>query len=201
LAAFGIAEPAGIFTAEHALHALVLGEELEFENRRFADDSLGALGIGLARQLDENRIASAALDDRLRKAELVDAVAHGLERLLDREFFDAVDLLLRQRVLELPRGDVGADPLVGRKAVLHDSDDLVGLPALGELDRDRSTAVARYPGDRNVGALELTLQILDAALDAEFDGLLGLHLEDEVHAALQVEAEADRLVREEGLPP
>ena len=57
-----------------------------------ADQLLGALRILDAGQLDDDVVVALPLDDRLGDAELVDAVADRLQRLLDREFADALAL-------------------------------------------------------------------------------------------------------------
>src|SRR5947208_355190 len=74
LAALGLAQAARILTPEDAFHRLVLGEKLELQNRRLADDPLGALGVRLTRQLYEDRIAATALNERLGQTELIDAI-------------------------------------------------------------------------------------------------------------------------------
>ncbi len=79
LAPFGVAQATRIFSGENAINGLVLREQLEFEDRRLADDPFGSLRVGFAGELDEDRVTPAALNDRLREAELVDAVTHGLE--------------------------------------------------------------------------------------------------------------------------
>ena len=140
------------------------------------------------------------MNERLGQTELIDAIAHRLERLLDGELLDAFDLLVGQRELELSRGNVGG-PLKGREAVLHDSRDVVGLGSLGALDDHRTAAVAGDACDGYVRGGELPLEVLDRSLDGELERLLGLHLEHEMHSALQIEAEPDGLIGEHRFPP
>ncbi len=58
-------------------------DELEFEEGRLADESLGARGVLQPGKLYEDPIVALAGDDRLRHAELIDAVADRLHGLAD----------------------------------------------------------------------------------------------------------------------
>jgi len=68
--------------------------ELELEERRLADQLLGALRILDAGQLDDDLVRALRLHRRFGDAELVDAVADDLERLVDDVVADALRLAL-----------------------------------------------------------------------------------------------------------
>jgi hypothetical protein len=68
-----------------------VAHELEGQHRGLADQRLGALRILDAGQLDHDVALALPLDDRLAHAELVDAVADGLQRLVDGRFLDLRD--------------------------------------------------------------------------------------------------------------
>ena len=65
------------------LQRLGLVGYLEFQERRFLDDVLGALWIVDAGKLDDDAVVASLLHDGLGNPELVDAVANDLERVVD----------------------------------------------------------------------------------------------------------------------
>src|SRR5262249_49410955 len=70
----------------------------------------------------------------------------------------------------------------------------------GQLDDDHAAALAGDAADTDALALEIRLQILGGAVRLAGDGLFGLDPENEMDAALQVEAEVDRLLRRIHVP-
>src|SRR6267378_5017093 len=77
-----LAREIGVDAVEERLRFLLGLHELEFEERRLADERLGALLIQEPRELDQDPVLSLPLDRRLRDAELVDAVVDDLPHLL-----------------------------------------------------------------------------------------------------------------------
>ncbi len=76
----------GIEPRERLLQRVGLVGDLELEERRAFDELRRALRVIDPRKLDDDPVGADLLDDRLGHAELVDAVAHDLERALDRLF-------------------------------------------------------------------------------------------------------------------
>ena len=68
---------------QQAVAVLLRLEQLEFEQRRLADQVLGALHVLQAGQLDDDAVLTLPLNGRLGDTELVDAVADNLLRPVD----------------------------------------------------------------------------------------------------------------------
>ena len=68
----------GVEPLEHVLRLLGRAHQLEFEQRRLADQLDRALAVGEPGELHGDAVLAFALDQRLRHAELVDAVADDL---------------------------------------------------------------------------------------------------------------------------
>src|SRR5213076_2620413 len=78
------------------------------------------------------------------------------------------------------------------EALLHEVDDLLALLLVGETDADGTPLPLRR--DRaDLRVVQLALEIPGVAVDRVVDRLLDLDAVEEVGAALEVEAEADRL--------
>src|SRR5947208_3252287 len=70
--------------------ARLIVDHADFERRRTPENILGARGVLHARQLHDDAIAALLLNDRLRDAELVDAVAQNRDVLLDGAVLNAL---------------------------------------------------------------------------------------------------------------
>ena len=160
------------------------------------DDPLRPLDIGDSRQLDENLIAAALLRDaRLGDAELVDAPLDRLARLHDRLVAQRhLDVRLhRERVGAVRAGaavEVGLDfgrhlpegGVLGRRDAFDDEADRIG---------------SRDVPDGDAARHQLRAQPLHLLLGRQPQRIVGLHAQDEVHAALQVEPELELTVDQE----
>ena len=80
--------PGGGPVRERGLRVGALVDQLELEQRGLADEGLGPRRILHARELDQDAVLALLLDGRLGDAELVDAVADGLEPLAHRQVAD-----------------------------------------------------------------------------------------------------------------
>ena len=76
---------------------MVLIEHLELEQRRVLDQRLRSAGIFHARQLHDDLPKALLLDQWFGDAELINAVANGFERLIDRGLLDPLGLIGLQR--------------------------------------------------------------------------------------------------------
>ncbi len=176
--------------AHRPLRVHLVVDQLELEQRGLADESFGALGILHARELDEDPIVALLLDGRLGDAELVHAIADGLEALPDGQLLELSDLarahgeddsarrlirLLGLEGCELGHRGLGRAPRLGRGQLHHQ---LGGTAPLDALD---GHAALLQRGARAGGRpLHLRLQRL-VEVDAQ----------DEMDAALEVEPEID----------
>ncbi len=149
-------------------------------------------------EFDEDAVGPL-LDDRgLGDAELVDAVADGLEPLVDRVGADPVGLGGAHLQADLA-GVVLLD-LEGR--VLGDLlADLVERRVGGRHEDNRRQPFAPHGPDREALAPQRVAQFVGDALGGVLHRLVHLDAEDEVHAALQVESEAQLLHRHQLVPP
>ena len=173
--------------------------QLELQQRRAADQVLGPLGVLDARQLDQDAVFALAPDVRLGDAELVDAVANGFEGLVHRQLLHLLDVLVRQvedRRKALRILAAVADPQVAQLLV-QKGFELVDVLLALHLDADLQWARALHAGVLDLVFPHQFADFLEIALDTAFDGLLGVDLQHEVHAALQIQAEIDLLVRPE----
>ena len=170
----------------------LLVDHPDLERRRAAEDVLGARGVLHARQLDDHALGALLLDDRLRHAQFVHAVAQDLDVLLDRAFLDA---LLR---FGLQPGDepqfVGAVAVAQREIgiVLVDGD--AGLDALGRVLEPQHdvAAVARDAAVLDLLAAHERADVGRVAVAGLVDGGLHVDLQQEVHAAAQVQTQVHR---------
>ena len=168
-------------------------DDLELEKGRGADEALHLVGVVDAGQLDQNLVASRAVggDDRLGHAERVDPALDGLERLLDG--------LGPERLgdvrLQLERVAAGA---AGARVLGHQFGLGVGegaerrvhrLRHAGDGDPRRRGHRDRGPGD--VLLTERQPEPLGGVLAGVLQGLVGLDAQHQLHAALEVETQAD----------
>ena len=188
----------GELARQRLLRAHAVVDQLELQQRRLADEGLGALRILDTRQLDQDAVLALPSDRRLGHPELVDAVADRLDALPDREVRDGPCLALRHRERE-PRGGLvralhlqGAELASGRERVVPP---LRGRELHGEL-----AALAGHARDADALALKGGLEVLGGALELVLDRLVDLDAEHEMDAALQIEAQIDALLRRVHVP-
>ena len=163
-------------------------DQLQLQEGGALDQVLDPLGVVDSRKLHENAVFPLPGNERLRDAELVDAVANRLHRLRDGVLLD----LSQREVLdrEDPLPPRGRDRPVGQESL----DGLVELSLVGRgRDRDRKgPVIGKF--DRTEGEAllaRLALQLLGRVVPLRFHGVDGVHLEDEVDPPAQVEAELD----------
>ena len=163
-----------------------------------ADDLLGALDVGHARQLHQNLVAVLPLlrDARLGDAELVDAALDG---------FAALNHGVRPQAhlqVRLHREGVGA---VGAGVAIEAGGDLGrgltehrGLGGRNPFDAEMRRIDQRHGGDRRRCASmrssrsrSISISVSERSASSVFDA------QDEVHAALEVEPELELLVHQQ----
>ena len=178
---------------QRGLRVGALVHHLELEQRGLADEGLGARRILHARELHQDAVLALLLDGRLGDAELVDAVADGLEPLAHRQIADVLGLARLERQHHAAGGLIGFLPVEGGQ-------DLVGrlhrrVPALrrGELEDELGGAAPLDPRDADAALLQLGLRGVPRPLDLGFEGLVHVHPEDQMDAPLEVQAQVDRL--------
>ena len=163
-------------------------DELPLEDGRDLDEVLDPLGVVDAGELDDDPLRALPLDERLGDAELVDAVADGLPDLVDGLVLEELDDRRLQGEGQLVPGE-GVIP-VPRVLV----DEVPGLAFLvrggpGEDEPAGPLLGGRLEGD--VVLLEQLLEPGDLLVGFDVDGVVGDDLEDQVDAALEVQAELD----------
>ena len=166
--------------------------EAELEVGGLAEDALGFGRVLHAGQLHHDAVAALLLDHRLGHAELVDAVAQRREVLVDRVVLHLLDLLRADREHE--------HELVA--ALLHEALEL-GHRVLDHAHRGGARRLVRERGldaitpdgpDQPAHArlAQLVLEVRFVDRDPLGDGRIGIDLQQEVHAAAEVEAELER---------
>ena len=179
--------PGRVFRRERSLL-----DNLQLEERRVADDFLGARHVGHARELHQNLVGrSLAGDDRLGDAQLVDAALNRLQRLVHSLFAKLRRDVRPHRVGLAAAGARGpAEDRIHLRCGLPEG--LWILNARGdELRRARHLEAHVL----DAGAAQRLAQPLDGRFGLDLQRLVGLHPHHQVNAALQVEAEVDLLLR------
>src|SRR5207253_5303552 len=166
-------------------------DEAELQLGRGADDVFDAGRIVDAGELDDDAVAALRSDERLGDDEGVHAVADGLDGVLDGV---ALDRRLRGRLHpELHRPFGGAAHLERAEVVLRDALVLAGVGAGRRRGHEgRRIDLARRRNDQAV-LRRLRFQRFHRLIGLERDGVADVHAHDEMRAALEVEAAADRL--------
>jgi hypothetical protein len=137
-------------------------------------------------------VGALLLDHRLRHAQPVDAVVERADVLLERRLLDALErvgadgggnraALAVVALGEYQVGDAGGDRLVR----------LGAHGGVGEAHAQR-VALARHAGMADVAVAQLLADVGGECLHALLDRLLHVDLQEEVHAAAQVQAEGHR---------
>src|SRR5581483_7464220 len=158
-------------------------------------DLFHASGIIHAGKLDQNLILAKTvfLNNRLTDAELIDSIANGLDGLLDRAILD----IGQCRRLHRDRpGILGTGvSVIFRQAIADDGAHIGTGFRRDTLDDDLVGSIDRIGlGDLDVVDLlgaKIFLQALDRIIGVGIDGVVYLHLQDEVGASLEIEAEVD----------
>ena len=167
-------------------------DHTHFQIGRAADDLLGLGGVLDAGQLDDDAICALLLNDRFGDAEFIDPVVQGRDVLLDGEFLDA---LLRGRfqcanqleiaaVLGIEQRQVGGTVADGQFG-------LVARLGIAELDH-HGVALAVDPSVTDVLVAQQAAQVGGRGVEPLGQRAFHVHLQQEVHAAAQVEAEIHR---------
>ena len=155
-------------------------------------------GVLLARHLHENAVDALLLDGRLARADLVDAPAHDLDRLLHRPAAQIDHRLLAE-------GD--RDPAVAAVLDLDLARHRVGVQVVQQLD---GPSGERGIGQRQYHGIALDAEpaiadplrpqrgarVVEQAVQALGDHRIEIDLEQQMGAALEVEPEIDLLVRQ-----
>ena len=181
------------------VHPLLV-HHADFEAGRAAEDVLGLGRVLHAGQLYNDAVGALLLDHRLGDTQFVDPVVQGCDVLLQRVLLRALGGLLLQRAGEaellavlrfrqLQVGDAVLDQALGFLAGLGVAKAHAHVLAFA---RD-----ARVP---DVLLAQLAAGIPGEAVEALGEGRLHVHLEQEVHAAAQVEAEVHRQRVDGGQP-
>src|SRR5581483_10271087 len=185
---------------QRVFDAVAIIDQLEFEQSRLLDELLRLFGILNAGQLDENFLLPLALDDRLADAELIDAVANRLERLLDRLVAQRAQLFLRERKNHVggSAGNLRVDHReVGKLALLQVAD----LVRAGRRRPDPDLSpLPHCLRDGDIFFLCNFNEIVLDALHRVLNRLIDFDFKDEMSAALEVEAEMNTTGRKKPLP-
>ncbi len=173
--------------------------QLQLELRRGLDDRLGPIDVGDPGQLDQQVILLGPLlrDDRLGHAQLVDPSLDGHPRLDDGgDLHVAGDVRLHgERVAP------GARLAVEHRLQVHGR--LPEHRVLRRLDAGHLELRRAEGGDGDAGhagRLERLAKPLAAVHRLQLERLVGIDAEDEMDAALEVEAQPDLLLRRDDRP-
>ena len=168
-------------------------DDLQLEERRRADQALHLVGVADAGQLHQDLVAGRAVggDDRLRDTERVDPALDGLEGLLDglgpERLGDVRLQLERVAAGAAGAGVLGDQPRLrvgeGAERRVH------GRRHAGDDDPRRPGHRDCRPGD--VLLTQFQPEPLGGVLAGVLQGLVGLDAQHQLHAALEVEAQAD----------
>ncbi len=175
-------------------------DHAEIELGGLAEQLLKPSGILQAGHLHQNAVGAFALDQRLHGAEFVDAPPDDFDRLRDRLAHAFDDRRIAQREPEQPAGLAGdfkaalaggaeqtAERLRERRELALR---LVGIDALADADFD-AVAAHDQPDIADAGLTQHAAHIVAQRLQHLLAHRLGVDLEQDVRAALQVETEHD----------
>ena len=87
------------------------------------------------------------------------------------------------------------------ESVIEQLFNLVPILGPGQAHFDTVPRHGRNLVDRDVLLAQVELDLFDDSFNRTFNGLVGLHFQDQVHAALEVQAQAYGLCRQNLLPP
>ena len=178
-----------------------LVHEFELEQSGLADDLFGPFGVLNARQLHQNVLPPATLNDRLAHPELINAVADRLEGLVHGIFPKRTQFPLMQGKQKLHSPGV-------RARTHHDQVGKLAFDEVARLVRARRRnlelnlrALADHFTIGNAFPLEQVVKIPFDALHGVLDRLFHLHFEDQVASALEIQPQMDTLRRKKTAPP
>jgi hypothetical protein len=166
---------------------------LDFEHRRGLHDFLDPRRIVHTRKLHKNLVLAepVLLDHRLAHAELVNAVADGLDGLGDRAVLQVGEVLrLHRNRPGIFRARAG---VVIRQPVGDNVLEIAGLIRRNALDHDHFGMVHRI-GLGDVGVIDLVrphvfFEARNRVVGIDVDRVVHLHLQDQVRPAAQIEAQ------------
>ena len=166
---------------------------LDLQHRRGLHDFLDPRRIVHARKLHQNLVLAEAvlLDHRLAHAQLVDAIADGLDGLRHRAVLQVGEVLrLHRNRPGIFRARAG---VVLRQPVGNNALEIAGLLRRNALDHDHFGMVHRIGLD-DVGVIDLVrpqvfLEARKRVVGVDVDRVVDLHLQDQVRPATQVEAQ------------
>ncbi len=183
-----------------------VGDKPEFQLRRLAEHFLQLLRILKARHLHDDAVVALALDARLPRPELVDALSDDLDRLVDRgahllsepglgqahanEFVARVLDVERRRTAE-HRGVMPAERLELRQ-------DLLAVGGVRHADLHAARGLADAPSDRDFFLTQQTAHVVAQIARLRVQHGAAIDLEHQIGAALEIEAEHDRWRHEPG---
>src|SRR6266852_343133 len=166
----------------------VLVHQPHLERRGAAEYLLRLRGILHSRELHDHAVRSLLLDHGLCDAQLVDAVVQRLDVLLERELLRA---LLRFRAERGDEAQLAAQAGIGELQV----GELLGderarlVAGLGVAEADHyAVALARDASVTHVLVAQLRTDVASVAIELFSERRAHVHLEQEMHAAPQVEA-------------
>ena len=186
------------------LHRITGIDHAEIELGGLAKQLLEPGRILQARNLDQNAVGAFALDQRFHRAEFVDAPLDDLDRLIDRLAHPLDDRRLAQRKPDQAAGLAG-----NVKAALsggaQDSAErlrqgaqllerLIGIGTLANADF-RAAAAHHQPCIADAGFAQHAAHVVAQRLQHFLANGLCIDLEQDVRAALQIEAEHDVALR------
>ena len=164
--------------------------QVELQHGRALDQALDPFGVVDAGKIDQHLVAGQPflLDGGLGHAEFVDAVADGLQGLVDR--------LVAQLLLDVgpqrQRDQAAADGIVPvAEIVVEDILDLALVVHERAGDLDLVEPLAHDLVVLDAAVLEQAAQLGGAHVGLDGQGLVGHDLHDQVHAAFQVEPQVD----------
>ena len=173
----------------------------DLEHCRRTDDVLDARRVVDAGQLHQNPeigiAAALLLHHGFSEAQGVDAVADGLHRAIDRVAFQRQKLGGPHVQTIVGRVDCGDDP--GGQAVRYDAPEGGGFVRRNSFDGDLDGVrgingvglVILHRSERDPGLTQLFFEALYGLLRLHFDRILHLHLQHQVAAAAEIEAQLD----------
>ena len=178
-------------------------DKFEFEQRCLADNFLGPLRILNARELDQNIRLPFTLNDRFADAKLVDAIADGFQRLIDGVIAQRLQLFLAEGQREIrvvpPKSACLATVRLGKSLFSSAAHPLDGRGRSFHLDLGALDTLNGHAG--NAALTQHSYEIFFGALDIIFDRLIDFDFEDEMAAALKVEAQVDPVRGQKAGPP
>src|SRR5687768_1996005 len=175
-------------------------DQTHFKAGGAPENVLGTRGILNARELYHDALRTLLLDDRLRDAELVDAIAERGDVLLQCKLERALLFFGAQR---RDQAVLAASLLFGKREVGQCAGDLLGSlvarlgvakPDLQRLSLTRDTAI------RNALVPELCAHVASEAVELLQQRRFHVDLQQEMHAAAQIEAKIHRQCADCGKP-